>query len=244
MTGQAYYLSYLFALRVPSETLRLTRAFADDRMAEFIPQPDKAIIGTRTYKETTVLVIKFPFRKNIRNGCILMRPCLCGEDSPTANDLCPVHMVWPCIKDRVEAGAPLSPSLTANTFNRQLKETMTALGFDQGGLYSPHAFRRGATQEGSDSAPTLATILKTGTCLSACYKNYLDLKADEAIKISTLLLDNVGSDSEDSDRDPTDKRKRLNNLVKKRMRKAPLSFRNDLAVEPPETSDSASNKSS
>ena len=222
----------------------MTRAFADDRLTEFVPQDDKALIGTRAYKETWVLVIKFSFRKNIRNGCILMRPCLCGCGSDQAGDLCPVHAVWTRIRDRVKAGDPLFPGLTANVFNRQLKATLTAMGTPEGGKFSSHGFRRGATNEVKNSGSTLATILGTGTWLSACYKNYLDLKADEAIKISTLLLDNVGSDSEDSDRDPTDKRKRLNNLVKKRMRKAPLSFRNDLAVEPPETSDSASNKSS
>ena len=225
--GQLYYLAYLFALRVPSEALRLVRAFKDDRITEFIPQTDKALIGTRTFKGTTVLVIKFAFRKNIRNGCILMRPCLCQEESRVANDLCPVHRIWPCIRDQVQAGEPLFPSLTANTVNRQLKATMTALGFDQGGLYSSHAFRRGATQEVKNSGSTLATILKTGTWLSACYKNYLDLKADEAINISTLLLDNLGSDSEDSDHDPMTKRDKRRKNITKKVRKLPLSFRND-----------------
>ena len=64
-TGQAYYLSFLFSLRVPSETLRLQRAFADDRLAEFIPQDDKALIGARRYKGAEVLVVKFAPRKNI-----------------------------------------------------------------------------------------------------------------------------------------------------------------------------------
>ena len=65
---------------------------------------------------------------------------------------------------------------------------MAAMGFGQGGLYSPHAFRRGETQEIIDSGSTISTIIKSGTWLSACYKNYLDLKADEEINISTLLL--------------------------------------------------------
>ena len=181
--GQAYFLSYLFGLRVPSETLRLTRAYSDDRITEFIKQEDKALIGIRTYKTTQVLVVKFAYRKNIRNGCILMRPCLCGAASKTATDLCPVHKVWPCISDRVKAGDPLFPDLTPNTFNRQLKATMTALGFDRGGMYSSHAFRRGGTNEIKNSGSTLATIIKYGTWLSACYKNYLDQKADEAINI-------------------------------------------------------------
>ena len=118
-----------------------------------------------------------------------------------ANALCPIHMVWPAIKERVTAGSPLFHNLTANSSNRHLKATMTALGFDQGGRYSPRAFRRGATQQILDSGSTLATILKTGVWLSACYKNYLGLMAAEALNISTLLLDTMGSDSEDSDID-------------------------------------------
>ena len=221
--GQAYYLSYLFALRVPSETLRLTRAYADGRITEFIPQTDKALIGVRTYETTPVLVIKFAFRENIRNGCILMRPCLCKADSTLAHDICPIHKVWPYIRGRINAGDPLFPGMTANNFNRTLKGTMAALAFDQGGLYSPHAFRRGATQEISDSGSTLGTILGAGNWLSACYKNYLDLKADEAANISALLLDRLGSDSEDSDHDyPHTTLKR----IKKRTLKAPQTFRN------------------
>ena len=221
--GQAYFLSFLFALRVPSETLRLTRAFSDDRITEFVPQTDKALIGIRTYETTSVLVIKFAYRKNIRNGCILMRPCLCKADSTLAHDLCPVHRIWPHIRDRVDAGSPLFPRMTANNFNRTLKGTMTALGFDQGGLYSSHAFRRGATQEVSDSGSTLGTILGTGNWLSACYKNYLDLKADEAANISALLLDRLGSDSDESD--PDQKQTNLKR-IKKRTLKVPMTFRN------------------
>ena len=62
--GRAYYISYLFALRAPSETLELRRAFSDGRITEFIPQDEKkALIATRTYRQTTVMVIKFAYRK-------------------------------------------------------------------------------------------------------------------------------------------------------------------------------------
>ena len=163
--GQACFLSYLFALRVPSEAMRLVRAFADGRMAEFAPQEDKALAGARSFKGTEVSAIKFPVRKNIRNGCILMMPCLCEEEMVTANALCPAHMAWPSIRDRVAAGDPLFPSMAANSFNRHLKGTMTATGVPQGGLYSSHAFRRGATQEVWGAGSTLSTVLKTG-CLA------------------------------------------------------------------------------
>lgn len=42
--GLAYLLSYLFAIRVPSETIRHIRAFADGRLTEFIQQIVQALI--------------------------------------------------------------------------------------------------------------------------------------------------------------------------------------------------------
>ena len=51
------YISYLFSLRVHSETLQLTVAKHDEKLLRFIPQGHKAIIGPRTYNNTTALVI-------------------------------------------------------------------------------------------------------------------------------------------------------------------------------------------
>ena len=114
---------------------------------------------------------------------------------------------------------------------------MTAMGFPHVGLYSTHAFRRGATQEVWDSGSTLSTVLKTGTWRSARYKNYLDLQADEAINISTLLLTTLGSDSDDSAPDREKKLYRPNKVVKKRMRKIPLSFANEVEKQGEEAPD-------
>ena len=60
--------------------------------------------------------------------------------------------------------------------------------------------------------------------------------ADEAINISTLLLDNLGSDSEESDDDPTNHKSKNEKRVRKRMKRAPLSFRNDPVGEMTELS--------
>ena len=222
--GQLFYISYLFALRVPSETLRLIRAYANDPITQFIPQEEKALIAVRCHDQTPVLVIKFAFRKNLRNGCILMRPCLCRESDQRAQKLCPVHVIWELIKDRVDPGDPLFPGWSANKVNRTLKILMAELGFDQGGKYSSHAFRRGATNEVKSCGSTLATILKTGTWTSASYKNYLDLQADEAINISRLLIEGLGSDSEESDNDRPKKRVSRTKHMTKKMRKIPMTF--------------------
>ena len=46
------YLSFLFSLRAPSETLTLRRAFSDDPVNEHIPQPEKALIKICTVDDT------------------------------------------------------------------------------------------------------------------------------------------------------------------------------------------------
>ena len=49
---------------------------------------------------------------------------------------------------------------------------------------------------------------------------------DEAINISTILLETVGSDGEDSDPDRPTKRENEKGIAK-RMRKIPIAFMND-----------------
>lgn len=105
---QLTYLSYLFPLVVPSEALMIRRAYADDPLTEFVPQPDKALMGIRRYKDHEMLILKFVFRKNIRGGCVLFRPCLCSERDHRARTLCPVHAIWPIIRDRTPVGNRIS----------------------------------------------------------------------------------------------------------------------------------------
>ena len=106
------YLSYLFSLRVPSETLRLVRAPPGTPLLRFLPQTEKALIGVETFEEIQVSVIKFRFRKNIRGGFILIRPCLCNEKAKRARPLCPVHAWWRLItKVTRVGGAPFPDDL-------------------------------------------------------------------------------------------------------------------------------------
>ena len=149
IAGHAYFLSYLFGLRVPSETLRLTRSYRDGRITEFAHQTDKALIATRNYKEAAVLVIKFAFREILETDA---SPCdrvyasqYPGRLMTSARSTC--FGASNRQGGRVKAGAPLFPGIKPNAFNRQLKAAMAALGFGRGGMYSPHAFRRGATDE-------------------------------------------------------------------------------------------------
>lgn len=60
--------------------------------------------------------------------------------------------------------------------------------------------------------------------MSAAYRNYLDLLADEEIDIATLLIECLRSDSEDSYPDIDRRRRRKMNFTR-RARMAPLTFR-------------------
>ena len=207
------YLSYLFSLRVPSETLRLEKASTQDQLLSFEPQGPKALIGLQWMKETPVLAIKFRFRKNIRGGCILIRPCLCRIEDGNVRALCPIHGFWNAFQAVAPAYGPILPTLSANSVNRQLKAIMTALGYLRPHKYSSHAFRRGATQEIFASGSTLATIAKSGGWSAGGFRGYLDLQADEAANISALLLSAATSDSEDSDADLPAARQSIRNKL-------------------------------
>ena len=55
---QAFWMSLLFALRTPSGTLKLTRAYRYDEISAFPPQRAKALIGLHTAPEGLVLAAK------------------------------------------------------------------------------------------------------------------------------------------------------------------------------------------
>ena len=113
---------YLFTLRVPSETLRLRRAFADDPIAEFPDQPTKAHIGVRRVGNTDFLAAKLSWRKTLDGGCILKMTCLCDTGSSVGARIShPPHRIWPLIRSRIGAGELLPPGYTKNNISRSLK---------------------------------------------------------------------------------------------------------------------------
>ena len=62
------FFSSLFSLGVPSEALCLRRARDSDRLADFVPQSDKVLIGARGCGGVLCLIIKLPWRKNLPVG--------------------------------------------------------------------------------------------------------------------------------------------------------------------------------
>ena len=66
--GELCYVACLFALGVPSEALRLTRAYADDTVTQVTPKREHPLATVWKYDQTFALVIKCSYRKNIRKG--------------------------------------------------------------------------------------------------------------------------------------------------------------------------------
>ena len=101
--GQAAFFSFLFLLRAPSETLWMRKADSSDRLTESPPQRHKALVGTRAISGRDFLLAKFARQENMKHGFILRRPFLRHDSMPMERAICPVHMAWRRISDRVPA---------------------------------------------------------------------------------------------------------------------------------------------
>ena len=138
--AQAAFVSFLFLLRVPSGTIWMRKADSSDRLTEFPPQRHKVLVGMGAIGGHDFLLAKFACRKNMKHGCILRRPCLRHDSMPMARAVCPVHMVWHRISDRVPADDLLFPSFSAEKFRTALKSKMADAGCEYGSRFSPHCF--------------------------------------------------------------------------------------------------------
>ena len=207
--GQEAFLSFPLLLRVPPETHLMRRADDSDRISEYPPQKSKVLIGTRRILGSGLLIAKFAWRENMRRGCILRRPCLCGERLILARTLCPAHQVWPLIKERTSGHGFIFPSFPAAKFNKELKRRMQECQFLPGGKYSSHCFRRGATQELQLAEESTDTINRAGCWSGMGFRAYVGDQMTDALKISRLVTRMPNSDSEDEpDNRPGDPRKK------------------------------------
>ena len=123
---------------------------------------------------------QMPQRGNIRNGCALMMPCLCVGGRRRIPSSAHSIKYGPYTRTGQSGGA-LYPDMAAKSHNRILMATISTLDFDKGGKYSPHALRRGATEEIKNGATILTSVLKSGTWVSGSYHKYHVLQAGEAV---------------------------------------------------------------
>ena len=145
--AQLCFISFLYALRVPSEALILRRAFLDADLTGHAPMRSPAQIGIRGMLGRECLVIRFGRRKNLPNGGILHRPCFCKLAATSAKRLCPIHSIWPAIASRVKCGELLFPGYSTQNVNTAIKAVLAKLDIPYAESYTSHGFRRGAAQD-------------------------------------------------------------------------------------------------
>ena len=198
--GWLAYFAYLFALRVPSEALGVRRAFSNDPLEGFLPLKNELLVGVRGPAGEEKLIFRLASRKHLPAGCILVRPCFCGLRNGAAHALCPVHVFWPAIQERVRPGQLLFPSYTRRNFNCVLRAVLKKLSIPFAERFSSHGFRRGAAQELQPTGSQWTTVASLGCWRSLVFKGYVDLTNQVSRDLSRLLAMDVSLDS-DSDED-------------------------------------------
>ena len=195
--AQIAYISFLFALRIPSETLQLIRAYKGGDLDRFSPQAERALTGLNGPKGHERLIIRFTRRKNLPQGCIVAMPCFCKLAERAAHQLCPVHFFWPLITCRVRPGAKLFSNYYDTKVNNTLKAVLRKLKIPNAERYSSHGFRRGAANELKTRGSQWSAILSLGEWRSLAFLGYVDLTPELDRDTSKLLLetdDDVESD--------------------------------------------------
>ena len=185
---------FLFALRVPSETFQLRRAYSADDLLAFPPQPDKALIGTAVVGDESFMAAKFAWRNNIPNGCILRRPCFCEMGVSYSANLCPVRCFWPPVRRRVAPGQPLFRKVNVGNFNSMIKAIFVKLCVPEDARYSSHGFRRGTAQELKGKGSPWTAVATDGLWNSASFRGYVDMSHD--VELGAARLFTVGPVSE------------------------------------------------
>ena len=137
-------------------------------------------------------VISSRRRKNPHQGCILSRPFFCLLSGPQANQLCPVHAIWPAIAARVKPGERISPGYYGANVNATLKDVLTKLATPYSTRYTSHGFRMGVG--GRAQGEGVATVRRRW-----CRTRYVDTALDVERDMSKLLIDSDAISDEEED---------------------------------------------
>ena len=191
------YISFLFALRVPSEALPIRRAHKRDEVTLFTPQKEKALIALRSINGIPNLVLKLAWRKHMPGGCIMQRPCFCPHDTVRAKGLCPVHWFWPWVRRSRQCGALLFDKTNTRNLNRRLRYALAKIRIPAANLYSSHGFRRGAAQELKESGSQWPIVGEVGKWKGASFRTYVDLSDELSHDMAQLFIHSFDFDSED-----------------------------------------------
>ena len=110
-----------------------------------------SLIGICDVNGEQRLVLKLARRKNQRYGSSITRPCFCNGSILVPSGFCPIHNIWPIIRERTELHGLLFPSLQRANINRILKASLRNAGFPDYHRYSMYCFRRGCLMEMKNS---------------------------------------------------------------------------------------------
>ena len=156
------YVAYLFTLRLPSESLILTRALSNELLLSDEAPSSPAVIGLREFQGEMRLVLKLAKRKNSRTIFTDMRPCFCKENALLPRHNCPIRRFWRTVIQFAEPGSPLFPTIQSRNFSRILRKVLNKLGIEDADRYSSHCVRRGAATAILRFGCTLSEIMRTG----------------------------------------------------------------------------------
>ena len=191
-------LSWVFFLRARSEASGLVRARCEadltDRFKQIEPDGVIGIVGES-------LVIRLRSRKNQIAGDTVARNCVChgqtGVSAHVPRELCPVHILWPWVQNRVERGKPLFLHSIAHSAGMWLKVALEARGVPDFEKFTLHSLRRGAAQTLLLNGGDLPTLLRAGGWRSSAFKSYLDLMGLENAVVTASLNTLLSLDGEE-----------------------------------------------
>ena len=177
-----------------------------------------------------MLAAKSPWRKNIKNGCITRRPCLCDGERALAQAVRPAHRIWMMLVEGRSPHGYTFPSLTASKFNKPLQRVRVEAGCSNGSRYSTRLFRRGATQELLEKGSSDIAIRPAGCWGGMDFRSYIDAQLTDSMEISCLVA--TVSDSECDDEANATERLTADYQLRKKTAQVPW-IRNIHVIERP-----------
>ena len=200
-SAQASFFSCLFALRVPSDTPQLRRAYKGDPLLAFTPQPDKALIGAAAVGGETFPLTKFSYRGNLVGGFSLRMPCFCLLGRDQARTFTPAHVFWKEVRMHVAPDQPPLRGVDRGNFNRTMEAVLARLSIPAAGRFSSQGIRRGAEQELKESGSPWVVVASAGVWNFPDFRGYFDMAKDVEIGVDRLFaIDQVSrSDAEQVD---------------------------------------------
>ena len=107
-----------------------------------------------------------------------------------------MHIFWVRIRCCVAPGAPLFSAVNRRNFNSSLKAVTAQLRVPDDQRYSPHGFRRGATQELKETGSPWSLVATSAVWHSSAFRGYVDMSRDVELGAQQLFEVDMDSTSE------------------------------------------------